>query len=128
MKVTPVPHIKDLPPRPCPLFSSAVAAGFPSPADDYLEGQLDLNEYLLKRPHATYLARAQGESMVGRGIGDGDILVIDRSVEARNGSIVIAALHGELCCKILDTTLGQLLSANPAFPPIPIPDAYFCLP
>jgi DNA polymerase V len=105
-----------------PLFGTAVRAGFPSPADDHLERSLDLNEYLIQRPSATFLARAAGMSMINEGIGDGDILIVDRSVEARQGSIVIAAINGELTCKILDIRRRLLLSAHPDFPPIHITD------
>ena len=95
-------------------------AGFPSAADDFLEGQLDLNEHLIRHPSATYLARAQGQSMTGRGIYNGDTLIVDRHIEARQGDIVIAALDGELTCKILDKQGKQLLSANRKMAPIAI--------
>jgi DNA polymerase V len=72
-----------------PLFSGKVAAGFPSPADDYVEKTLDLNELLVKKPAATFFARAQGESMLGAGIHPNDILVVDRSIEPVPGKIVI---------------------------------------
>jgi DNA polymerase V len=103
-----------------PKFGSAVAAGFPSAADDFLEARLDLNEHLIKHPSATYLARAQGHSMRGAGIFDGDTLIVDRSVEPKQDDIVIAALDGELTCKILDKQQQQLLPANPRMKPIPI--------
>ena len=87
-------------PRPCvlplPLFSGKVAAGFPSPADDYVEKNLDLNELLVQKPATTFFVRAQGESMLGAGIHPNDILVVDRSLEAVPGKIVICALNGEL--------------------------------
>ena len=85
-----------------PLFIHSVTAGFPSPADDYLDTSLDLNSYLIKHPAATYLARAKGDSMEGCGIYDGDLLIIDRSLDAQDGQIIIAALDGQLTCKILD--------------------------
>jgi len=103
-----------------PKFGHAVMAGFPSAADDFLEGQLDLNEHLIRHPSATYLARAQGQSMTGRGIYNGDTLIVDRHIEARQGDIVIAALDGELTCKILDKQGKQLLSANRKMAPIAI--------
>jgi len=74
-----------------PLFLHSVPAGFPSPADDYLESDLDLNTYLIKHPAATYLARAKGHSMEGCGIFDGDLLIVDRSLEAQDGQVIIAA-------------------------------------
>jgi DNA polymerase V len=103
-----------------PKFGVAVAAGFPSAADDFLEAQLDLNEHLIKRPAATYLARAQGHSMVGRGIYDGDTLIVDRSIEPKHDDVVIAAIDGELTCKILDTVRQLLVPANPRLKPIAI--------
>lgn len=105
---------------PIPFFSHAVAAGFPSPADDYLEQQLDLQEYLIRHPAATFFARAQGDSMQGLGIFDGDLLIIDRSLDPMDRQIVVAALDGQLTCKILDKTRRALLSANNEFPPIAI--------
>jgi DNA polymerase V len=83
------------------LFTSKVAAGFPSPADDYVDKTLDLNELLVKKPAATFFARAQGESMLGAGIHPNDILVVDRSIEAVPGKIVICAINGELTVKRL---------------------------
>lgn len=105
-----------------PKFGHAVSAGFPSPADDFIEDTLDLNEHLIQHPSATYLARAQGASMVGRGIYAGDTLIVDRHIEASHGDIVIAALDGELTCKILDKRLKQLVPANGSMLPIKIGD------
>jgi len=84
-----------------PLYSNKVPAGFPSPADDHMEGKLDLNNHLVKHPAATFFVRASGESMVGAGIHDGDILVVDRSLEPRHGKIIIAAVDGQLTVKRL---------------------------
>jgi DNA polymerase V len=103
-----------------PLFSHSVRAGFPSPADDYLELPLDLNEHVIQHPAATYYVRAQGDSMVRLGIHNGDLLVVDRALEAVHGDVVIAALDGELTCKVLDLRLRRLLSGNEQFPPIPV--------
>ena len=86
-----------------PLYSCAVQAGFPSPADDHIEGKLDLNKYLIKHPTATFFVRAAGDSMVNAGIHSGDILVVDRSIEARHKSIVIADIDGSYTCKRLLT-------------------------
>ncbi|HDY90493.1 MAG TPA: DNA polymerase V [bacterium] len=80
----------------------------------------DLNEYLIANPVATFLATASGHSMVGRGILDGDILIIDRHVEAKHDDVVIAALDGQLTCKILDIHNEQLRPANPDISPISI--------
>ncbi len=103
-----------------PLFSSRVRAGFPSPADDFIDRALDLNEFLIRKPSATFFAWAEGDSLRDIGIANGDLLIIDRSAERCNGAVVVAALDGELTCKILDTRRGLLLSANENFPPIPI--------
>ena len=101
-----------------PLYSSRVPAGFPSPADDYLENYLDLNTYLVKRPSSTFFVKAEGNSMVNAGILNGAVLVVDRSVTAKHNDIVIAALDGQLTCKILDEKTRALRSANPDFAPI----------
>ena len=101
-----------------PVYASAVAAGFPSPADDYIESHLDFNQYLVKKPAATFVARAQGNSMVRLGIFDRDLLVVDRSVEPLHGHIVIAAINGEMLCKLLDRHRGRLLSGNDRYSPI----------
>ncbi len=103
---------------PLPFFTSSVPAGFPSPADDYIESSLDLNEYLIKHPSSTYFARAAGDSMVERGIMDKALLIVDRAIEPRQGQVVIAAINGELTCKILDIKNKRLLAANPAYAPV----------
>lgn len=105
-----------------PLFSSKVSAGFPSPADDYLEGMLDLNEHLIQHPAATFFVRVTGDSMIGAGIHADDILVVDRSLEATSGRIVIVALDGELTVKRLHMVADdiRLLPENPAYQPIVI--------
>ncbi len=103
---------------PLPLFTTSVPAGFPSPADDYIESSLDLNDYLISHPSSTYFARAAGDSMVERGILDKALLIVDRAIEPRQGQVVIAAINGELTCKILDIQNKQLLAANPAYAPI----------
>jgi len=109
---------------PLPLFTGKVAAGFPSPADDYIEKTLDLNELLVKKPAATFFARAQGESMLGAGIHPNDILVVDRSIDPIPGHIVICALNGELTVKRLDreNERWQLKAENPAYPDLVIHD------
>lgn len=87
--------------RPVPLISAEVCAGFPSPADDHIEGEFDLQELLIKNPPATFLVRVAGESMKEAHICPGDLLVVDRSKEARDGSIVVACLDGEFTVKRL---------------------------
>jgi len=103
-----------------PFMASAVVAGFPSPAEQYVERPLDLNELLVARPAATYFVRAQGDSMEGVGIHSGDLLVVDRSLEAGNGSVVIACVDGEFTVKTLRKSRGRvwLEAANPAYEPI----------
>jgi DNA polymerase V len=103
-----------------PLYGSSVQAGFPSPADDYIEGKLDLNTHLVKHPAATFFVRASGESMVNAGIYPGDILVVDRSLDARHDKIVIVALNGQLTVKRLWQKEGQvmLMPENDSFEPI----------
>jgi DNA polymerase V len=106
-----------------PLFNSRIQAGFPSPADDYVEGALDLNRHLIRNPPATFFLRVQGDSMLGAGIHPGDLLVVDRSIEPKHGSVVIAVLDGELTVKRLwrpSPERVELRAENPAFPPIVI--------
>ncbi|MCY4045230.1 MAG: translesion error-prone DNA polymerase V autoproteolytic subunit [Cellvibrionales bacterium] len=110
-----------------PLFASRVSAGFPSPADDYVEGGIDLHRHLVKNPAATFFAKASGDSMQLKGIYDGDLLVVDRSLSAKTGDVVIAAIDGELVCKILDLSNRQLVPANPSYPPITLCDEAECL-
>ena len=112
---------------PLPASLSRVSAGFPSPADDHVEGQLDLNTHLIRRPSATFFVRASGESMIGAGIHPGDLLIVDRSLEATSGKVVIAVVDGELTVKRLRLSPegAILLPENPDFPEIRIenPDA-----
>lgn len=105
-----------------PLYSSRVQAGFPSPADDYIEAQLDLNQFLIKHPAATFFVRAEGESMIGAHIQSGDLLIVDRSIEPSHGKIVIAAINGELTVKRLIQRQQHIFlqAENPEFPLIPI--------
>ena len=111
---------------PLPLVSARVCAGFPSPADDHLEGEFDLNELLIHHPASTFLIRAQGESMAGKQsprIADGDLLLVDRAAEARDGSIVVACLDGEFTVKRLRKGLDGrvwLVPENKAFPEIEV--------
>ena len=107
---------------PRPYFLSAVPAGFPSPADSYIERKLDLNTYLIKRPAATFFLRVQGDSMTGAGIHDGDLLIVDRSVEPRNGAVVIACIDGDLTVKRLKKC-GEsvaLVPENPDYEPLAV--------
>ena len=105
-----------------PVFASKIQAGFPSPADDYIEGYLDLNTKFIKHPSSTFVLQATGDSMMDVGIFSGDWLLVDRSIEPSDGRIVIAAVNGELTVKRLSHKGGkvQLLPANPKFKPIDI--------
>jgi len=107
-----------------PFFAHSVKAGFPSPADDYVSEALDLNEHLIAHKEATFFLRASGHSMVGAGIQDGDLLVVDRSLTARHRSVVIAVVDGEFTVKRLYKRAGRirLLAENPDFPTIEFAD------
>lgn len=105
-----------------PLYTERVPAGFPSPAQDYIEQTLDLNELCISHPAATFFVRVEGESMTGAGIFPNDILVVDRSLTARHGDIVIASLEREMTVKQLHLNPPpvQLRACNPAYPPLVI--------
>jgi DNA polymerase V len=107
-----------------PLFGSKIAAGFPSPADDYVEDLLDLERLLIRHPAATFYLRVAGDSMTGAAILSGDLLVVDRAIEPSHGRIVVAALNGELTVKRLHRQAGRvaLVPENPAYRSIEIPD------
>jgi DNA polymerase V len=103
-----------------PFYSCAVSAGLPTSADDHTEGSLDLNQHLIKHPASTFFVRVSGDSMILAGIHEGDILVVDRSLEPRHGKVVIAAIDGHLTvkrlCKIQDRIL--LMPENENYQPI----------
>ena len=105
-----------------PIFLGRLPAGFPSPADDYLEGKLDLNRHLIKHPAATFFVRVTGDSMIGAGIHSGDLLVVDRSLEPADKNVVVAVLDGELTVKRLFKQNGvlRLLPENLSYQPIEI--------
>jgi DNA polymerase V len=108
-----------------PLFGSLVPAGFPSPATDHLEGLFDLNKLLFRHPDATYLVRVSGESMAGAEIHAGDLLAVDKHLEADHGHIVVAVVDGECTVKQL-VRKGEawwLVPANPAYRPYEIQEA-----
>ena len=111
-----------------PFFVDSVSAGFPSPATDYLENKLDLNEYLVKHPAATYIVKANGASMVDAGILSGDLLIVDRSITPRNESIVIASVFGDLTVKKIrkKNTSLFLVSANSDYPSIEVKEEMEC--
>ncbi|GAB2975920.1 translesion error-prone DNA polymerase V autoproteolytic subunit [Frigoribacterium salinisoli] len=102
------------------LALEAVPAGFPSPAQGYYSGPVDLNRHLMRDPTATFLVRVSGDSMTGAGIFDGDELVVDRGLDAHDGAVVVAVVNGELTVKRLLRREGRtaLLPENPAYPVI----------
>ena len=105
-----------------PLFLVPVSAGFPSPAEDYLEGNLDLNKYLIKHPAATFFVRVTGNSMIDAGIHDGDILIVDRSLKPADRKVIIAAVNGELTVRRVRATKDGivLISENKNYKPLQI--------
>lgn len=94
--------------RDIPLFLTKVSAGFPSPADDFLEKKIDLNEHLVRHPAATFFVRVEGDSMKDAGILSDDILIVDRSLEVKDASVVVAVLNGEFTVKHVKKTGGKL--------------------
>ncbi|MBG0791502.1 MAG: translesion error-prone DNA polymerase V autoproteolytic subunit [Desulfovibrionaceae bacterium] len=106
------------------LAGEAVAAGFPSPAEEYREKTLDLNEHLVEHPEATFFVRVSGDSMIGAGIHDNDLLVVDRSRQPRSGNVVIALVDGEFTVKRLCRTATglRLVPENPDYPPLEVTD------
>ena len=107
--------------EPLPLYTAKVPAGFPSPAAEYAGDKLDLHAHLVKNPTATFYAVMEGDSMAGAGILPGDILVVNRAMNAVHGNIVIAELDGENTCKRLETRPRvRLVPENPAYQPIEV--------
>lgn len=107
-----------------PLYGYSISAGFPSPADDYIEDRLDLNQLLVSNQPATFFLRVKGDSMINAGIHDGDIIVVDRSVQPVDRSVVVAVVDGELTVKRLVTRSGsaELHAENPKYAPIRFQD------
>ena len=110
-----------------PFFLASVPAGFPSPADDYIEKSLNIHEHLVTEPASTFLVEARGKSMVNAGIMDCALLVVNRAKEARHDDVVVAAVDGELTCKILDKKAKVLRAANLSFKPIPVGEGSDCV-
>ncbi|MBC7194548.1 MAG: translesion error-prone DNA polymerase V autoproteolytic subunit [Caldisericia bacterium] len=111
-----------------PLYSSKVSAGFPSPADDFVEKALDLNDLVIKHPQATFFVRVSGNSMINANIRDGDILVVDRALEPKEGRIVIANVNGEFVLKRIKKRNGKLYlyPENSDYNPIEIKEGMEC--
>ena len=108
-----------------PLYSTRIAAGYPSQADDHVDAYINVNDYLIHHPEKTFCVRVSGDSMKDAGINDQDLLIVDQSMEATHGSIVIAVLNAELTVKRLEVSAGQLrlVPDNPAYVPIVITEA-----
>ncbi|MBN2379586.1 translesion error-prone DNA polymerase V autoproteolytic subunit [candidate division WOR-3 bacterium] len=115
-----IPALDGVESIPLPLYGYNVPAGFPSPADDFIEEYLDLNQLLVKHREATFFVRVSGNSMIGAGIYSGDILIVDRSLDPVHGKIVIAVVSGELTVKRLMMRNGKVIlrSENPDYPDI----------
>jgi DNA polymerase V len=112
-----------------PVLLWKVPAGFPSPAGDYAAGPINLNDYLIHHPEATFLLRVSGHSMQGAGIFDGDEILVDRALTPSDGRIVVASVNGELTVKRLRLQQGRppiLLPENPNFPPIVLREGEEC--
>jgi len=111
-----------------PVFLDKVSAGFPSPATDYMENKLDLNEYLITHPAATFIVKVSGSSMVNANIYSGDLLVVDRSITPKNNNIVIASIFGDLTVKKLKKKEKSffLVSANEEYPSIEVKEEMEC--
>jgi DNA polymerase V len=111
-----------------PLFATRPAAGFPAPGDDALEKPLDLNDFLINNPATTFFVRVEGDSMEGARIFSGDVLVVDRSKAPSDGSIVVAAVYGEMVVKRLRIRRGEtsLVSENDSYEPIVINENEDC--
>ena len=105
-----------------PLSSCGISAGFPSPADDHLEDIIDLNQQLIKNKEATFFGRAEGDSMIGAGIGNGDLLVIDKSLRPKNDNIAVCFLDGEFTVKRIkiEKDIIWLVAENEKYQPIKV--------
>jgi DNA polymerase V len=107
-------------PLPLPMVQGTVRAGFPSPADDFAVKRHDLNDLLITHPAATFFWRVRGTSMHGAGISDGDILIVNRALDAKHGDIVVAEVDNDFTVKYLHRRAGRvkLVAADPTFPDI----------
>jgi DNA polymerase V len=110
--------------KPLPLYLSRIKAGFPSPAEDYLDKKLDLNEHLIKHPASTFIVKVKGDSMVGAGINSGDLIIVDRSLEPKDKRIIVAVVNGEFTVKRVSKKADRvsLIAENPKYPAIEIND------
>lgn len=115
-----IPIVSDAARQAIPVMSYRVPAGFPSPADDYVQDRVDLNEHLILHRDASFILRVSGWSMVGAGIHDGDELIVDRAIEPLDGHVVVAVIDGELTVKRLSKSgkTIRLVAENPEYPDI----------
>ena len=115
-------HLEDQETAILPLFLSRIHAGFPSPADDFMDNRLNINDYIIKNPQATYYVKVSGDSMIGAGIFPGDILVVDRSLPVRDNKIVVAMIEDEFVVKRLRIHKEKLylISENSQYAPIEV--------
>ena len=111
-----------------PVFLDKISAGFPSPATDYMENKLDLNEYLIKHPAATFIVKTSGSSMINADIYSGDLLIVDRSLTPKNNNIVIASIFGDLTVKKIKKKEKSLflVSDNQDYPGIQVKEEMEC--
>jgi DNA polymerase V len=124
MKITEVHKCNIAIKRKLPLFLSPIRAGFPSPADDYLDKKLDLNEHLIKHPASTFFVKVKGDSMINASIRSGDILIVDRSLEPKDKSVVVAVVNGDFTVKRIGKRGNKLFldPENAIHAPIEITD------
>ncbi len=122
MHIIDIQHIPEPSDSKLPLIATSINAGFPSPADDFIDTKLDLNEHLIKHPAATFFVRVSGDSMKRAGIYAEDILIVDRSLEPQNNSIIIAILNGELIVRRLKIHAKRifLLPENSTYKPVEV--------
>jgi len=120
MLITKPQKLKTTHSNPIPFFSCTVQAGFPSPAEDIIENKLDLNQLLIKHPSAAFFVKAQGDSMQNSGIFQDDILIVDKSIDPKEGMIAIASVAGDFTVKKIGKIAGRfyLLPSNPNYKPI----------
>ena len=122
MKVTQICPIKTDKELSLPLFVTPVAAGFPSPAENYVDRKIDLNQELIKHPSSTFFVKVEGDSMQDAGIYSGNTLIVDRSLDATNGAIIVAVVNGEFTVKRIQKIKGKyfLVPENNKYQPLEI--------
>lgn len=105
-----------------PFYPNTIQAGFPSPAEDYMESPIDLNKELVSRPASTFMGRVRGNSMIDANIHDGDLLIIDKSITPKNGDVAVCFIDGEFTIKYIkiDPPVIWLMPANPDYEPIKV--------